>query len=106
MRKEKDLGTAKTLGIIVLAVCMLAIGYTAGKLTNFNPIDSLKSITSDQPDLSLFWKVWDVMESQFVNAEDISVEEKKYGAIKGLVDSYNDPATTFFNTRGNRSLSK
>jgi carboxyl-terminal processing protease len=35
------------------------------------------------------------MESQFVNADEITEQEKKYGAIKGLVDSYNDPATTF-----------
>jgi carboxyl-terminal processing protease len=35
------------------------------------------------------------MESEFVGSEEITDLDKKYGAIKGLVDSYGDPATTF-----------
>jgi carboxyl-terminal processing protease len=95
MNKEKTSNSIKILGVIVLSVCMLAIGYTAGKLINFNPAASLQGIVREKPELSLFWKVWELMETDFVNAEDVTTEQKKYGAIKGLVDSYGDPATTF-----------
>ncbi len=85
----------KSFGVIILAVCMLAIGFTAGKLTKSDPFKSLQSLVSEQPDLSLFWSVWDVMQSDFVNPEDITIEDMQYGAIKGLVDAYGDPATIF-----------
>lgn len=49
-------------------------------------------------DLSEFWKVWELLEEKYVSAsssDSITAEEKIYGAIGGLVDSYNDPYTIF-----------
>jgi carboxyl-terminal processing protease len=94
MKKQKNIESVKILGVVILAVCMLAIGFTAGKLINTDSF-SIDSIVSEKPNLELFWQVWEIMESEFVGEEDTSTEEKKYGAIKGLVDSYGDPATTF-----------
>jgi carboxyl-terminal processing protease len=95
MKREKNSITNKSLGIIILSVCMLAIGYTAGKLVNIETSPSLQNLVSKKPQLDLFWEVWGVMESEFVNSDEITVEDKTYGAIKGLVDSYKDPATVF-----------
>lgn len=95
MNRNKQSDPVKVLGVVILSVCMLAIGFTAGKLINVNLGTSLRSITSEKPDLDLFWLVWDVMESKFVNSDEVTQEDKKYGAIKGLVDSYDDPATVF-----------
>jgi carboxyl-terminal processing protease len=95
MNREKTSNSVKILGVVVLSVCMLAIGYTAGKLIKIDPASSLQGIITERPELSLFWKVWEIMENDFVNAEEVTSEEKKYGAIKGLVDSYGDSATTF-----------
>lgn len=95
MNKERTSNSVKILGVIVLSVCMLAIGYTAGKLIKVDPASSLSGMITERPDLNLFWKVWNLMETDFVNADDVTTEQKKYGAIKGLVDSYGDPATTF-----------
>lgn len=93
MDKKRD--ATKVLGVVILAVCMLAIGFAAGKLINVDLETSLRTITSEKPNLDLFWEVWGVMESEFVNSDEIDQEDKKYGAIKGLVDSYGDPATVF-----------
>jgi carboxyl-terminal processing protease len=95
MNNDTTSSKFKTLGVVILAVCMLAIGFTAGKLINVDPVGSLKNLVTDQPDLNLFWTVWDVMENKFVNSQEVTTEDKTYGAIKGLVDSYDDPATTF-----------
>ncbi|MDD3474478.1 MAG: S41 family peptidase [Candidatus Dojkabacteria bacterium] len=85
----------KVLGVVILSICMLAIGYTAGQLIHVNTDISLKSLVTEKPDMSLFWSVWDIMESEFVEQDKVTTEEKEYGAIKGLVDSYDDPATIF-----------
>jgi carboxyl-terminal processing protease len=95
MEKNRNSNPVKVLGVVVLSVCMLAIGYTAGKLIQFDPASTLQNIVSEKPELNLFWEVWGIMESEFVGSEEITDLDKKYGAIKGLVDSYGDPATTF-----------
>ena len=95
MNKDTTSNNFKVLGVVILSVCMLAIGFTAGKLVDIDAGSSLKNLVTDQPDLNLFWTVWDVMESKFVNSDEVTKEDKKYGAIKGLVDSYDDPATVF-----------
>jgi carboxyl-terminal processing protease len=96
MTKKEHNKSLKILGVVILSVCMLAIGYTAGKLTDFSPSSTLKSLVTERLDLNLFWQVWDVMESDFVEVEqEVTDQDKKYGAIKGLVDAYGDPATSF-----------
>jgi carboxyl-terminal processing protease len=94
MNKENSTDPVKIVGVVILAVCMLAIGFTAGKLANVNSFGILNT-TSERPSLDLFWNVWEVMETQFVTADEVEAEDQMYGAIKGLVDSYDDPATTF-----------
>lgn len=94
MDKKENL-TLKGLGMVILSVCMLAIGFTAGKLINFDPLSSLSQISSDKPNMNLFWSVWDIMQSDFVNPSEVTTDDMQYGAIKGLVDSYGDPATVF-----------
>lgn len=95
MVKNKKPEYVKTLGIVILSVCMLAIGYTAGQLFQFDTNISLGSLVGEKPSMNLFWEVWDIMESEFVEKDKVSDEDKQYGAIKGLVDSYDDLATTF-----------
>jgi carboxyl-terminal processing protease len=47
-------------------------------------------------DLSLFWEVWEEIETKYVNGEDVLNEQAFiYGAIKGMVDSLEDPYTVF-----------
>ena len=50
-------------------------------------------------DFSPLWLTWDVLNNDFVRAHASGTvptdEEKLYGAIKGLVDSYDDPYTIF-----------
>lgn len=51
-----------------------------------------------RPDLSEFWRVWDLLDEKFVNSsstDELTDEEKIEGAIKGLVNSYNDPYTVY-----------
>lgn len=51
-------------------------------------------------DLSQFWKVWEALDSHFVESHASgtipTTQEKIYGAIDGMVASYGDPYTEFF----------
>ncbi len=46
-------------------------------------------------DLSLFWLVWQELEDKYVRTEKINYSNMVYGAIKGMVDSLEDPYTVF-----------
>jgi len=74
-----------------------ANAQTAG-LLNFLFPTKVATVPSDRPDLTEFWRVWDLMEKKFVSASttlSLSTEERLQGAIDGLVDAYNDPYTVY-----------
>lgn len=70
-----------------------------GKIQTINA--SLNS-TKDKPedvDFALFWKAWNTVNEKFVRTKVASTttdKDKVYGAIKGMVESINDPYTVFF----------
>ena len=49
MDRNKRPDATKTVGVVILAICMLAIGFTAGKLIDINLETSLRNITSEKP---------------------------------------------------------
>ncbi len=46
-------------------------------------------------DMSLFWLIWSEMNDKYVEESPVNDEDRLYGAVKGLVKSYDDPYTTF-----------
>lgn len=46
-------------------------------------------------DLSTFWEVWHLAEANFLRTENFDTQTQVYGAIKGLVESLDDPYTVF-----------
>lgn len=66
----------------------------AGLLSLFMP----RSAPADDVELDDFWRVWNLLEEKYVSGtttEPISNEDRIYGAIEGLVESYGDPYTVF-----------
>jgi carboxyl-terminal processing protease len=74
-------------------------------------------------DIKTFWKVWDILDNEFVTTkhkdkfgqemsststseyDGLSKEDRRiYGAIKGMVDSEEDPYTTFFTPQEAKSF--
>ena len=75
-------------------------GFTKVSVGNFNSITS----ASTDADFDPFWKVWDLLEEKYIPASstiEIGNQEKVWGAISGLVDSYNDPYTNFLPPKEN-----
>jgi len=76
----------KTLVLIVIVFC---VGIIFGR--SIAPV----SDSSKKVDMDLFWQVWDTLDKNYVEKNKVDETEKVYGAVKGLVQSYNDPATIF-----------
>ena len=55
--------------------------------------------SSSSTDMTAFWTTWKLLEQKFVythkDAKKINDEDKLWGAIQGLTDSYGDPYTVF-----------
>ncbi len=48
-----------------------------------------------QADLSLFWRIWKQLDSQYVDEAKINNQNMVYGAVKGMVSALGDPYTVF-----------
>lgn len=94
----------------VLFALVLSLGFAGGLTVGasggsrvFNNIpligDGLNSTPDSSVDFTDFWKVYNTLNTKFVPSSASStaptMEEKLWGAIKGLADSFNDPYTVF-----------
>ncbi len=64
-----------------------------------SPIKSIlaRQKKAEETDLSLFWEAWTQMEANFLNKDSLKTQDQIYGAIKGLINSLDDPYTVFLN---------
>jgi len=91
---KKQNVTSKLLGIGMLVVVVFTLGLVVGR--NFQVDTSIINFgTSKSLDMDMFWKVLELTNRNYVDAEQLNEDELVYGAIKGLVDSLEDPATVF-----------
>lgn len=63
----------------------------------FSWFTGAKAEESENVNLKEFWRVWKLMDEKYVGATStaVSAEDKIRGAIKGLVDSYEDPYSLY-----------
>ncbi len=95
---------------IFIVVIFFAFGFFLGNMNT-----ALGKSDDSVIDIKTFWKVWNILDNQFVTTkhkdklgqeissttvsefDGLTKEERRiYGAIKGMVDSEEDPYTTFF----------
>ncbi|MDP1760484.1 MAG: S41 family peptidase [Candidatus Woesebacteria bacterium] len=55
-------------------------------------------------DFSLFWRVWDTIDSSYYDKSKISPQKMVYGAISGMVASLGDPYTAFLPPEENKVI--
>lgn len=85
----------KVFGVLILTVVAFCGGIIFGR--NIGPVSDgvLTFNSSKSVNFDLFWDVWEILEDRYVEEEKVSQSDRVNGAIKGLVDSYDDPATIF-----------
>jgi carboxyl-terminal processing protease len=86
----------KNLGITILIVCFFAVGFVSGRVfqQNEGAVGGIFTQDSDV-DFQLYWNVWDLMHNKYVDSSKIDDQNMLYGSIKGMVNSFEDPATVF-----------
>jgi carboxyl-terminal processing protease len=102
MTNENNKKIFNFLGVILLAVSCFGFGLFFGR--TFKNLGGQKTLglsdykLSDDPqrELDLFWEVWNSVEKYYVDPDKVDTQEMYYGAIKGMVNSTDDPATLFF----------
>jgi carboxyl-terminal processing protease len=89
--------------VFVVGVGSYFVGVEKGSHRLSSAASALEGENTDRPsnvDFSAFWKAWNLINEKYVpastTAEQISDDEKVYGAIQGLAGSLEDPYTVFF----------
>ncbi len=99
----KQFGSA--LLIVALICGAFGLGMREGEDRAIARIDTTGNLFNKEEgkpatvDFSAFWKAWNTLNEKYVatkQIKNVTDQEKVYGAIKGLTDSYGDPYTTFF----------
>ena len=96
--KENGNG-ARVFGSLMVTVVSFCIGIMFGRYIAPTGTDILSFPTSKKVDIGLFWDVWDILKDKYVEKDMVSEEDMVYGAVKGLVNSYGDPAQYFYPKR-------
>lgn len=97
---------------LLIIIIIFGLGFFVGDLGS---ISAKNKDNNSNIDMKTFWKVWDILDKQFVTTkhkdksgqevssttvseyDKMSKEDRRvYGAIKGMVDSEQDPYTVFF----------
>ena len=88
-----------------VTILLIAGFFVLGVYIGFNDrpaIDKVVGLSGKETavvtktDFSTFWKVWNVINEKYPGAQQITDQERVYGAIRGLVGSFNDPYSVFF----------
>ncbi len=96
-----------SIALFVAFISVFYVGFASGKAhtveaSKIQTINASLGATKDKPedvDFALFWKAWNTVNEKFVRTKVASTttdKDKVYGAIKGMVESVNDPYTVFF----------
>jgi carboxyl-terminal processing protease len=108
---HKSANTPKILGLIILLIFVFALGWNvgAGQIRQINGSFSIekqapKISSSDKVDMQLFWDVWSILASKYVDPTILDYKNMIYGAIRGMVYSLEDPYTTFLTPKENKDF--
>ncbi|MBI2593389.1 S41 family peptidase [Candidatus Daviesbacteria bacterium] len=98
---------------VLIALLTFVIGWQLGmrnfqfKADNFRPEVTFKNETakaSQDIDFKLFWQVWDLVSSEYVDKKAIDPQKMFYGAVQGMVASLGDPYTVFLPPTEQKSI--
>ena len=88
---------------IIIAILTFIVGWQLGqrdfqfRIADMRPQVTFNNETppSQNVDFKLFWQVWDLVSSEYVDKNAVDPQKMFYGAIQGMVASMGDPYTVF-----------
>lgn len=110
MNKKFSIKVFQLFSIIIISA-LLGYYFGTNKITyewkNFSPILNVQSQNpppGQNLDMSLFYKILDKINSDYYDKSKIDSQKILYGAINGMLQSLNDPYTSFFPPQENASF--
>jgi len=84
----------------ILLTAIFGLGFFVGQSSqpSVDKVEDLSGKQLGQPalvDFSLFWDAWHLIESKYVDRDDLNQQEMVYGAVSGLLKSLDDPYSVF-----------
>ena len=101
----------KFIGLVILICFVFVLGWHVGAnqakqeggLLSFTQQAQTNS-ADEKVDMRLFWDVWSLLASKYVDPQAMDFKEMVYGSIKGMVYSLNDPYTAFLTPKENKDF--
>lgn len=95
-------------GIVIAFVVGVVLGpkirlYVSSR--SLTDAQSVESVITKSEQFSLLTRVWNILDTSFI-ADRPAADDKLYGMIKGLVASYGDPYTEFFDPKEAKEFSE
>ena len=81
--------------IIITFVFGFLLGSERDSVLLVGGVENQELGQPENVDFSLFWNVWLLLEKKY--PQEMDYQAMVYGAVSGMVDSLDDPYTTFFN---------
>ena len=81
--------------IFWLLIGLLAGWFLSSAFHNDPTDQEVSTLNPADVDMDLFWDVWEVVEEDYIDFEEISEEEQVYGAISGMINSLEDAYSVF-----------
>lgn len=100
---------------LIIALLTFIIGWQMGNrgfqfgISDFRPQVSFSNeAPADKKniDFKLFWQVWDLVSSEYVDSKAVDPQKMFYGAIQGMVAALGDPYTVFLPPTEQKSISE
>lgn len=89
---------AKIFLFFLGAILIFWSGFYLGSKFSFAPEKFLNFNTSffSGKNIGLFWEVWKILETKYIDKQKIDIQKAFYGALNGLVKSVGDDYTEFY----------
>ncbi|MEK7606011.1 MAG: S41 family peptidase [Patescibacteria group bacterium] len=90
----------KITQFVAVAVLFLWAGYFFGRASvpASNSVSGVTGMNEGKPeniDFEPFWEAWSILDEKYSGGGETTQDEKVWGAISGLADSFGDPYTVF-----------
>lgn len=109
--KKESSSIPKYIGLFLLMTFVFMLGWNAGVnhdqiQQGINPSTVVMTPTgqTETVNMQLFWDAWNILSSNYVDPHALVTEEMIFGAIKGMVNSLDDPYTSFMTPKENREF--
>ena len=108
---KESASAPKILGLVILVLFVFALGWNVGAnqvRQNGDKYLIEKQISRtdgyEKVDMQLFWDVWSLLASKYVDPQTLDYKNMIYGSIRGMVFSLEDPYTTFLTPKENKEF--